>query len=157
MTPFRQYSFPATGIRSLCWRKDDLIDWVGGGRTFALDGTEQRASVRYAYRFDAATASRDGRFAVIYERLGTKGLVLKDGKILREIDRSFYQANAYEIRSPCSMNRVDSYCSRIAPETTLASRLRTRRRGNRLPYRMNVSHAISSTHVSRPAREESDY
>jgi hypothetical protein len=69
---------------------------VGGGRTFALDGTEQRASVRYAYRFDAATASRDGRFAVIYERLGTKGLVLKDGKLLREIDRSFYQANAYE-------------------------------------------------------------
>jgi hypothetical protein len=96
MAPFRQYRFPATGIRSLCWRGDDLIDWVGGGRALALDGTEQRASVRYAYRFDAATASRDGRFAVIYERLGTKGLVLKDGKILREIDRSFYQANAYE-------------------------------------------------------------
>jgi hypothetical protein len=91
-----QCSFPATGIGSLCWRGDDLIDWVGGGRALALDGTEQPASVGYAYRFDAATASRDGRFAVIYERLGTKGLVLKDGKILREIDRSFYHANAYE-------------------------------------------------------------
>jgi hypothetical protein len=96
MTPFRQYSFPATGIRSLCWRGDDVIDWVGGGRALALDGTEQRASVCYAYRFDAATASRDGRFAVIYERLGTKGLVLKDGNILREIDRSFYHADDYE-------------------------------------------------------------
>src|SRR5262249_4371873 len=46
--------------------------------------------------FDAATASPDGRFAVVYERLGTKGLLLHDGKILRELDRSFYHARAYE-------------------------------------------------------------
>jgi hypothetical protein len=97
MALFRQHSFPATGIRSLCWRGDELVDWVGGGRAFALDGTEQRASVSYGYRrFDAATASRDGRVAVIYERLGTKGLLLKEGKILREINRSFNHADAYE-------------------------------------------------------------
>jgi hypothetical protein len=96
MTPFRQYSFPATGVRSLCWCGDELVDWVGGGRRLALDGTDRRASVNYAYRFDAATASHDGRFAVIYERLGTKGLLLKDGEVLRQIDRSFYHANAYE-------------------------------------------------------------
>jgi hypothetical protein len=96
MAPFRQYSFSATGIHSLCWRGDELVDWVGGGRAFALDGTERRASINYAYHFDAATASRDGRFAVIYERLGTKGLLLKDGNILREINRSSYQAAAYE-------------------------------------------------------------
>jgi hypothetical protein len=78
VAPFRQYGFPAPGIRSLCWRGDELVDWVGGGRAFTLDGTERRASVRYAYRFDAATASRDGRVAVIYERLGTKGLLLKE-------------------------------------------------------------------------------
>src|SRR5215471_11905677 len=68
MVPFRQYSFSATGIRSLCWRGDELVDWVGGGRAFALDGQEQRASVFYAYHFDAPTALPDGRFAVIYER-----------------------------------------------------------------------------------------
>lgn len=96
MTHFTQSSFNVTGIRSLCWRGDQLIDWVSGGRTFAADGTEQPAKVRYAYRFDAATASPDGRFAVIYERLGTKGLLLRDGEILRELDRSFYQAGAYE-------------------------------------------------------------
>jgi hypothetical protein len=96
MALFTQFSFNATGIRSLCWRGDQLIDWVGGGRTFAASGTEQPAKVRYAYRFDAATASPDGRFAVVYERLGTKGLLLRDGEILRELDRSFYQAGAYE-------------------------------------------------------------
>lgn len=96
MALFTQFSFKATGIRSLCWREDQLVDWVGGGRAFAVDGTEQPAKVYWGYRFDAATASPDGRFAVIYERLGTKGLLLRDGKILRELDRSYYFAESYE-------------------------------------------------------------
>jgi hypothetical protein len=96
MALFTQYSFSAAGIRSLCWRGDELIDWVRGGRAFASDGTERSTKIYYAYRFDAATASPHGRFAVIYERLGTKGLLLHDGKILRELDRSFYHAQAYE-------------------------------------------------------------
>ena len=96
MAPFTQYEFNAAGVRSLCWRGDELVDWVGGGRAFASDGTERPARVRYSYRFDAATASPDGRFAVIYERLGTKGLLLDDGRVVRELDRSFYQAGAYE-------------------------------------------------------------
>jgi hypothetical protein len=96
MALFTQSSFNATDIRSLCWRGDQLVDWVGGGRAFATDGTEFPAQVRWAYRFDAATASPDGRFAVIYERLGTKGLLLHDGRFVRELDRSFYHAGAYE-------------------------------------------------------------
>jgi len=96
MALFTQYSFNATGIRSLCWRGDELVDWVGGGRSFALDGTERLSSVYYADRFDAATASPDGCFAVIYERLGTKGLLLHNGKMLRELNRSYYHAEAYE-------------------------------------------------------------
>jgi hypothetical protein len=96
MALFTQFSFNATGIRSLCWRGDQLVDWVDGGRAFAADGTEQPARVIYGYRFDAATASPDGHFAVIYERLGTKGLLLHDGRIVRELDRSYYHASAYE-------------------------------------------------------------
>ena len=69
MARFKTRSFPAPhGVRSLNWRGDELVDWVGGGRSFALDGTEQRANVYYAYRFDAAVASPDGRFAVIYKQ-----------------------------------------------------------------------------------------
>jgi hypothetical protein len=93
---FTQSSFSAKGIRSLCWRGGELVDWVCGGRAFAADGTERPQRVRYSYRFDAATASPDGRFAVVYERLGTKGLLLHDGRIVRELNRSFYHANAYE-------------------------------------------------------------
>ncbi len=61
-----------------------------------LDGSMQDSHVRFGYRFDAAQISPSGRFAVIYERLGTKALLLKEGKVLRELDRSYYQADMYE-------------------------------------------------------------
>jgi hypothetical protein len=93
---FAQSSFSGKGIHSLCWRGDELVDWVGGGRAFTLDGTERPPKRLYGYRFDAATASPDGRYAVIYERLGTKGLLLQDGRIVRELDRSFDFADMYE-------------------------------------------------------------
>ncbi|MDY7232938.1 hypothetical protein [Hyalangium rubrum] len=81
---------------SLCWHEDSLIDWVSGGIASFLDGRTVDPHIRYAYRFDAAVMSPDGRYAVLYEKLGTKGLVLKQGKILREINRSFYHATTYE-------------------------------------------------------------
>jgi len=83
-------------MRSLCWARDTLVDWVGGGRVLHLDGELEKARVNYGYRFDAAVASPCGEFAVIYEKLGTKGLVLRRGEVLREINRSFYCADAYE-------------------------------------------------------------
>lgn len=93
---FTRIELPARNVRSLCFRGDTLVDWVGGGRTFELDGSEAHGHVAYSYRFDAVAAAPDGRHVVLYERLGTKGLVLKDGKILRQIDRDFYHADAYE-------------------------------------------------------------
>jgi len=96
MNLFTQSSFAARGIRSLSWRGDALVDWVDGGRSFTLDGAERPAEVRYAFAFDAVTTSPDGRFAMIYQRLGTKGLLLDDGRVVRELNRSFYHADAYE-------------------------------------------------------------
>lgn len=86
----------ADDITSLNWRGDTLVDWAGGGRQFQMDGTILPQTVIYSYRFDAACCSPSGVYAVIYERLGTKGLVLKRGQVVREINRSFYHANAYE-------------------------------------------------------------
>lgn len=83
-------------VRSLAWQGDALVDWVCGGRTYHLDGTVDDPHVNFSYRFDAVAASPDGRYAVIVERLGTRGLLLRDGQILRELDRSFYCASAYE-------------------------------------------------------------
>ncbi len=93
---FQETKIEAKGVRSLVWAGNDLVDWVGGGERFQLDGTTVSSNRRYAYRFDAAVGSADGEFAVIYERLGTKGVVLRNGEVVREINRSYYQAEAYE-------------------------------------------------------------
>ena len=83
-------------MRSLCWNGDELVDFVGGGTRFRLDGSTTRAVINWAYRFDSAITSRDGRYQMIYEKLGTKALVLRENKFVREINRSFYHAHVYE-------------------------------------------------------------
>lgn len=83
-------------VRSLCWNGDSLIDWAGGNRIFELDGKVSHPSVSWAYRFDAAVQSPSGHVAVIYERLGTKAILLDRGKCIRELNRSFYHAHVYE-------------------------------------------------------------
>lgn len=83
-------------VRSLVWDGDELVDWVAGGVRYSLEGESECAHVNYAYEFDAAATSPSGEYQVIYTRLRTKGLVLRRGKVIREINRSFYWAHAYE-------------------------------------------------------------
>ncbi|MEM9718908.1 MAG: hypothetical protein AAGA10_06665 [Bacteroidota bacterium] len=81
---------------SLSWQGDTLVDWVAGGNVYHINGEFEHKGIGYAYKFDSAIQSEDGKYAVIYERLGTKALLLKSGEILRELNRSFYQAHVYE-------------------------------------------------------------
>lgn len=83
-------------VKSLCWFGDDLADLASGGAIFKLNGDTKNSMVHMGYRFDAAVLAPGGRYAVIYERLGTKGLVLDGGELVREVNRSFYHAGAYE-------------------------------------------------------------
>ena len=87
-------AFDANHLRSLVWDGDDLVDWAGGGVRYMLAGQKTPQSRRYAYDFDSAVADQGD--AVIFARSHTKGLVLHAGEILREIDRSFYCANAFD-------------------------------------------------------------
>lgn len=84
-------------LQTVDWLGDELIDWANAGTTYLLSGeTRQLQTYRIGYRFDAACNTEAGRYVLLYERLGTKGLLLKDGEILREVNRSYYQANAFE-------------------------------------------------------------
>ncbi len=83
-------------VRSLSWLNDSLIDWAGGCANYFLDGSSNRTQVHWAYGFDAAVQSPSGRYAVIYKKLGTKALLLEGTKVIRELNRSFYCAEAYE-------------------------------------------------------------
>ncbi|MCA9678216.1 MAG: hypothetical protein H6708_13395 [Kofleriaceae bacterium] len=80
---------------SLCWRGDELIDWVCGGDRW-VDGVFVSARRGWGYgRFDGAVADPTGRWAVVHERTGTAALLLHDGEIVRELHRSPYHADDF--------------------------------------------------------------
>lgn len=87
---------PATGVRSLVWIDGELVDCVCGNVVYGLDASKRNATVKYPYRFDAAVASPSGGFIALYERLGTKAVILGPNHLCREINRSYYLAHVYE-------------------------------------------------------------
>ncbi len=88
----------ADNLQSLNWRKDELVDWISGGVIYKLTGEiiKKEYFLGFGYRFDAAKTSKNGIYAVVYEHSGTKALLLKNGELLRELNRSYYCAEVYE-------------------------------------------------------------
>jgi hypothetical protein len=106
MRAMRRTEFAIEGLHSIAWAGDDLIDWVGG-RRIRPDGTVVAFGVGSGYRFDGSVGL--GEVGAVFETLGTKGRLMRwNGCIaqpnyvpigfdeLREIDRSYYQANVYD-------------------------------------------------------------
>ena len=85
-------------VNTIDWFSEGfLVDWTHAGNLYGLDGQRgQLAFYSFSYAFDRAITSVDGTYAFIYRNLGTKGLLLKEGELLREINRSYYQAHRYE-------------------------------------------------------------
>lgn len=96
MPSFHHLELSIAGIQSLAWQGDELVDWIGSADRYGLDGSKTSGHVSYGYRFDRVAQSPCGSYAVLYERRGTKGIVLCDGAFVREIDRSFNLANAFD-------------------------------------------------------------
>lgn len=80
-------------VQSLAWDGDDLVDAVGG-RRWDRDGTEYGGTARWRGLFDRAVSH--GRYAVLYGERGKKAVVLKDGRLVREFDRSSHHAENYD-------------------------------------------------------------
>src|SRR5579871_2080010 len=102
---FSRDEISATGVTSLSWDGNALVDWVAG-RRYQLRGPSEELNLGSGYRFTAAVGL--GSLGVSFEALGTKGVLLRDngqrstGKfvpmsvdIIREIDRSYYHAQDY--------------------------------------------------------------
>lgn len=87
---------PASSIRSLTWHGDTLVDWAAGGTRFQLDGKVEKSNFYFPFPFDAACATSDGKYSIVYQRFGTKALLMRDSKLIRELNRSYYHATAYE-------------------------------------------------------------
>ncbi len=107
-------------LKTICWLNDAIVDWAGGV-LYSLDGKKKQLGQYYAFNFDDSIVSSDGQYTFINQKLGTKGLLLKRGELMREINRSHYCANAYEypaafvtikgttylIHCPLAYNRLD--------------------------------------------------
>lgn len=86
-----------SSLRTIDWFDGNIIDWASAGQQYSLDGQQkQLAKYHFAFSFDGSITSQDGQYAFIYKRLGTKGILLKNGELIREINRTYYQAEAYE-------------------------------------------------------------
>ena len=98
--PHEETTFKAHGVQSLTWMGETLVDFATGhywdGNARAAGESWKSKGPRFGERFDAAIVSPSKNFVVIYEKLGTKALILKGVKLIREINRSYYQSEAFE-------------------------------------------------------------
>ena len=99
-------TFTGAGVRSLAWEGDVLVDWVSGGTRWTLQGERSDSCLLLGFSFDMAQSLPGSGYSVIYKRLGTKGVVFKDGRVLREID-----ATSRERASRSRTRTRSRYCS----------------------------------------------
>lgn len=137
MVIFNRYDFDVKFLQSLSWQKDAVVDNLNGGVKYFRDGTieEPSISIQYPYPFDSVEVA--GNFAVLYEKYGTKGLVVKTQDLhqIRELNRSYYYAKdyAYPIAALRLSDGIDAiihcpkdYCS-LDVETIEGSEILTKR------------------------------
>lgn len=83
--------------QTICWFNNTIIDIACAGKIYYENGNvEEMHKYHFGSNFDCSIISENGIYAFIYNKKGTKGLLLKNGEILREINRSYYHANDYE-------------------------------------------------------------
>lgn len=87
----------AAGARALVWIEETLYDVAAGWQSFPLDGSPGSPKFAgYGDQFDAATVSPRGDVVALVASNGTQALLLgSDGRLIRDVDRSSYQAEAY--------------------------------------------------------------
>jgi hypothetical protein len=87
----------APGAGSLVWHDGALVDVAAGWRRYALDGSVPVSRyTRYGPGFDAAVTAPAADVVALVKSTGTKALLLEPGgKVIRELNRSYYCAEAY--------------------------------------------------------------
>jgi hypothetical protein len=91
--------------RTIAWLGPGLMDWVQNWCYDLAEPRDPQITRSFGFDFDRAIASADGRYAFVYKARGTKGILLKEGEELREINRSYYHAGTYEY--PAAFVTVD--------------------------------------------------
>ena len=88
---------PWPGAATLMWDRDEVLDITSGQRG-NFSGSLTSRLINMTYRFDRAIGlrSRGVHWAVAYTNRSTKAVLMKNGSVHRELNRSFYCAEAYD-------------------------------------------------------------
>ncbi len=79
--------------RSLAWVGDSLVDWVSGGVMYHLDGGVVPAVLPEFAQYSDAVVSPNGEFAAVFAAYGTEGVLMRRGRVVRELTRGVYRAD----------------------------------------------------------------
>jgi hypothetical protein len=95
-------------LATLAWDGDDLLD-VTTGRRMSADGTISKGTYYMPFAFDRAIAQthKKTRWAACYANRGTKALLFKNGTVHRELNRSYYCANAFDYPIVLAVGKQD--------------------------------------------------
>ncbi|WP_329234301.1 hypothetical protein [Streptomyces canus] len=80
--------------KALIWQGDELVS--GCGRRWGRDGVEGKAVFASSFPFDAGVTSASGPYSAVYQERGTEGVLLERERVVRELNRSDYQAPNYD-------------------------------------------------------------
>jgi hypothetical protein len=85
------------GISTLAWDGDELVD-ATTHRTIRLDGTVGKTAFFLGFPFDRGLCLRDpgGLWTLAYRNRHTKAVLLRNGKIVRQFNRDYYCADAFD-------------------------------------------------------------
>ena len=97
MREVARVELPVARARALLWQDGELYDVAAGWRRLPLDvSAPSPRFTPYGAGFDAVVASPDGGLVALVQSTGTKALLLAaDGRVVREVSRSYYHADAY--------------------------------------------------------------
>ena len=88
---------PCGTVSTLAWDGDELID-VTTNQRFGLDGKITGTRFFLGYPFDRGLClrMRDALWTLAYDNRGTKAVLLKNGTVHRELNRSYYIAKDFD-------------------------------------------------------------
>src|SRR6185437_7911145 len=83
--------------RTLVWHDGVLVNVANGWTSYPLDGAKPTSRYSgYGHGFDAAVMAPGADTVALVASAGTKALLLEPGgRVIRELNRSFYYADAY--------------------------------------------------------------
>ncbi|MBD2767653.1 hypothetical protein IC235_07085 [Hymenobacter sp. BT664] len=101
----RHQTLATDNPQTIAWVGNEIIDWVSLRKYGPAAAEPPQISRKLALAFDRAITSADGQYAFLYQVLGTKGVLLRNGEPIREINRDEYLATGYEY--PAAFATVD--------------------------------------------------